>query len=298
MDEALPISVVIPAYNREALLPAALQSIDSQQRRPAEIIVVDDGSSDATADVAQRAGATVVRQSNRGVSAARNAGIRRATQPWIAFLDSDDAWLPAKLEWQWSALAAEPAAGFALGDWLVYDDAGFAQQTMLQKNARYRSIAKRRLTDASVALDQAGLSDALLRENFIALSTVVVRRELLGDEPFPEDMRYTEDLDLLLRLSAASSAVCVESTVLHYRVHGAGASRNRARIQLGRVAIADRVAAHPERYPPGAPEFFARDKPVRLARAARLFLQAGDVRAAAAALGESLRLRWSRAKPP
>src|SRR3954464_2844452 len=92
----IPVSVVIAAYNRADMLRRAIASVRAQRPAvPAEIVVVDDASSDATADVAEVLGATVVRHPvNRGESAARNSAIEAAAQPWIAVLDSDDEWLP------------------------------------------------------------------------------------------------------------------------------------------------------------------------------------------------------------
>ena len=99
----LPVSVVIPAYNRERMLRRALESVRAQRRQPSEVIVVDDASSDGTALVAEELGARVVRhEQNRGEGEARNTGFAAASQPWVALLDSDDEWLPHHLETLWS----------------------------------------------------------------------------------------------------------------------------------------------------------------------------------------------------
>ena len=99
----LPVTVIIPAYNRADTVARAVTSALAQQPAPpAEVLVVDDASADDTAEVAERAGAQVVRHDvNRGAGAARNTGLSRAEQPWIAFLDSDDEWLPHHLAWLW-----------------------------------------------------------------------------------------------------------------------------------------------------------------------------------------------------
>lgn len=109
MDKAL-ISVIIPSYNRAPILERAIQSVLIQKGPPFEIIVVDDGSTDETEKVVHNlfrlAGNTrplplkFVAQENRGVSAARNTGIYHSKGEWLAFLDSDDEWLPGKLEAQ------------------------------------------------------------------------------------------------------------------------------------------------------------------------------------------------------
>ena len=98
----LPVTVVIAAYNREDTVARAVLSVRAQTSLAAEIIVVDDASTDRTAEVAERAGAKVIRLAdNGGAARARNAGIAAAVQPWIAFLDSDDEWLPGQLSTLW-----------------------------------------------------------------------------------------------------------------------------------------------------------------------------------------------------
>ncbi len=104
------VSVVIPTFNRASVVTRALESVLLQTRPPDELLVVDDGSTDDTAERvrAELPGVRVIEQENRGVSAARNAGIRAATGTWIALLDSDDEWLPEKLDRQLRAVTTEP----------------------------------------------------------------------------------------------------------------------------------------------------------------------------------------------
>ncbi|MGD9255575.1 MAG: glycosyltransferase family A protein, partial [Chromatiales bacterium] len=104
------ISVIIPTCNRVETLPRALDSVLAQTLSVDEVIVVDDGSTDGTADLVRASYPQVrlLQQPNRGVSAARNRGIRKATGDWIAFLDSDDRWLPAKLEAQFRLIEQHP----------------------------------------------------------------------------------------------------------------------------------------------------------------------------------------------
>lgn len=102
--------MVVPTFDRASVLPRALDSVIEQTRLPAEVIVVDDGSTDATAELVESRfpGVRLLRQENRGVSAARNRGIEASRGEWIALLDSDDEWRPRKLERQLSALEAQP----------------------------------------------------------------------------------------------------------------------------------------------------------------------------------------------
>ena len=102
--------MVVPTFDRASVLSRALDSVIEQTRLPAEVIVVDDGSTDATAELVESRfpGVRLLRQENRGVSAARNRGIEASRGEWIALLDSDDEWRPRKLERQLSALEAQP----------------------------------------------------------------------------------------------------------------------------------------------------------------------------------------------
>jgi glycosyltransferase involved in cell wall biosynthesis len=98
---SFPLSVVIPVYNGARYLPEALRSVGEQTVQPDQVIVVDDGSTDDSAQIAEMfPGVEVVRQENRGAGAARNAGLDRARNEWIAFLDADDVWYPHRLELQ------------------------------------------------------------------------------------------------------------------------------------------------------------------------------------------------------
>jgi glycosyltransferase involved in cell wall biosynthesis len=106
----MTITVVIPAYNTAEYIGRAIDSVLAQTRRPDEIIVVDDGSTDDTSGIVETYGSQVrlIRRENAGVSAARNTGINAATGEWIAFLDGDDEWLKEKLQLQVELLGRNP----------------------------------------------------------------------------------------------------------------------------------------------------------------------------------------------
>ena len=108
--DGMTVSVIIPTFNRADLITRALDSVTLQSRPISEVIVVDDGSDDGTQDIIRRdyPHVRLITQVNGGVSRARNTGIRNAGGDWIAFLDSDDAWLPEKMERQISTLAIHP----------------------------------------------------------------------------------------------------------------------------------------------------------------------------------------------
>src|SRR5262245_27222824 len=127
-DKAL-VSVVIPSYNRAYCIAKTIDSVLAQTHRNVEVIVADDGSKDDTRSVIERtyghdARVRYVQQTNQGVSAARNCGLREARGEYIALLDSDDVWLPWKLEAQLRCLDALPKAGMVWTDMSAVNPAG------------------------------------------------------------------------------------------------------------------------------------------------------------------------------
>ncbi len=112
------ISVVIPTYNRAAFICRAVDSALGQTYAPLEVVVVDDGSKDDTREVLRKYGDRIryVAKENGGVSSARNVGVREATGEYIAFLDSDDTWVPEKLAVQMDIFRAHPDYGMVLSE--------------------------------------------------------------------------------------------------------------------------------------------------------------------------------------
>ena len=106
----IKVSVIIPTYNRASVLPRALDSVLQQSHETEQIIVVDDGSTDETEQLIKEnyPGVELISQQNKGVSAARNTGIQKATGDWICLLDSDDSWQANKLEKQTHAISENP----------------------------------------------------------------------------------------------------------------------------------------------------------------------------------------------
>lgn len=203
------VSVVIPTYNRARFLPGAIASIRAQSLSCAEIIVVDDGSTDDTAKVLAALGEGVVhvRQDNAGPAAARNRGIRQASGEFVAFLDTDDRWLPEKIARQVQVMRRQPSVALVSADMAIEDEYG---TRLVDSN-----FAKRSLQEFFTRLDGAPVPDAprrLLQLNFINTSTVMARREvLLAMNGFNTRLRYGEDLELWLRIAAHHDIACVPS---------------------------------------------------------------------------------------
>ena len=115
METVSLVSVIIPVFNGERYLAEAIESVLSQTYRPIEIIIVDDGSTDESARVAQQFPLSYCFQPHSGPGAARNRGVDQARGEFLAFLDADDLWVPEKLAWQIATLAARPELDAVFG---------------------------------------------------------------------------------------------------------------------------------------------------------------------------------------
>ncbi len=179
------ITVVIPSYNRRATLARALRSVCEQTQPVEQIVVVDDGSSDASAAMVARdfPGVELIRQANRGVSAARNRGIAAARGDWIALLDSDDAWLPHKIARVRDAQARHPE--FAL----YHSD-----EIWIRRGRRVNPKRRHRKHGGWIFRHCLPLCA-------ISPSAAVIRRDRLVElGGFDESLPACEDYDLWLRL--------------------------------------------------------------------------------------------------
>ncbi len=198
MPESPAVSVVIPAYNAAWCVGKAIDSVLAQDCRDFEIIVVNDGSEDDTRAVLDRFGSAirVIDQPNGGMSSARNAGIRNARGEFIAFLDSDDWWLPSKLGRQVELLRARPEVGFCSCTARVEDPDG--RLLNLWRCPEHRDLPFLAHLFRSGA-DVPG-----------SCSAVVARRSLVRTAGgFDESLRGAEDPDLWIRLAAMTEYTCI-----------------------------------------------------------------------------------------
>jgi glycosyltransferase involved in cell wall biosynthesis len=289
-----PFAVVIPAYDAARFLPRALASVAAQTSPPAEIIVVDDGSRDATAEMAEGFGVRVIRQANKGPSAARNAGVRAASAPWIAFLDADDAWEPRALERFADAVRLAPDVAIVFSDYAI-DERGAPVASWFAVDREYRRITRRRIAPGIVRCDRPALVAGIVRSiSFVSTSAMAIRRDMfLACGGFNESLRIAEDLDLLLRLFAQSTAAVIEEML-------STAYRHDANLTLDPIVNAEwefrvwrRIAANPERYAPEALTLLALERPRRLTRAGVYALRGARFAEARRRFAQSCALRFS-----
>ena len=195
---SISFSIVMPAYNSEATIDAAIESALRQTRRNFELIVVDDGSTDNTVARVERylsAGRIkLITQPHLGSSAARNAAIAESVGEYVSLLDSDDVWLPRYLEVMGETLNANPQAAVAFTDgWVLNDD--------IKKIARRTAMsAWRPSTDPS---EPAAFLRALLEHGNFVYGSATVRRSVLVDVGgFREALPACLDYELWLRIAA------------------------------------------------------------------------------------------------
>ncbi|OQY55494.1 MAG: glycosyl transferase [Desulfobacteraceae bacterium 4572_88] len=180
------VSVIIPTYNREEMLREAIDSVLAQEFRAFELIVVDDGSTDSTSEIlrAYQGQIIVIRQENKGVSAARNQGIAAASGKLIALLDSDDLWLPKKLSCQVEFFISHP-------DTLICQ----TEEIWIRNGIRVNPRKKHKKRSGMIF--EPSLSLCL-----VSPSAVMIRRELFETVGcFDESLPACEDYDLWLRIS-------------------------------------------------------------------------------------------------
>jgi glycosyltransferase involved in cell wall biosynthesis len=218
------VTVLTPAFNRAGVLERALASVRAQTLPPADVIVVDDGSADGTADVARRAGATVLRHpQSLGSGEARNTGIRAATTRWIAFLDSDDEWSPDHLR---TLLAAAPGHAFVTS--ATIDNFGRARGNT--------SGTPRLITPESL----------FFPENIVCTSTVVADREAVLAAGSFRPLARAQDLDLWIRLLQQGPGLALPQVTGTYHVTDAyTATGLRERSKAGRAVVLDTYQDEP-----------------------------------------------------
>ena len=220
------VSCIVPAFNAAHFLGEALDSIYAQTYRAIEVIVVDDGSTDATAEIAARYGdrLILIRQENAGPGAARNTGFRRARGEFIACLDADDHWHPNKLKAQLTHLTSRP--------WLAGCFVQAVNFWIDELRQEQEALAEKPITQPQGCYGFGGL---LMRRSTLE-SVGPIRPELISHE----------DVDWILRAQAAGHKFGDLDVVLYFRrIHKNNLSRSQTLAQ--KLALVDVIRAHRDR---------------------------------------------------
>lgn len=219
------VSVVIPAYNYARFLPAAIDSVLAQDYPNLELLVVDDGSTDATQEVCRPYGDRIryIYQTNAGLSAARNTGIREARFEFIAFLDADDAWEVTKLTRQMDVFVSMPPE-FGVVATGRRNISGTGALLLDYKGERRGS-------------HEVNLRDLLVRSRFVPSSVVARRTCFDRSGGFDTTLRSSEDRDMWIRIAAHFRLYWLNEPLTLYRRHDSSMSRHadRMKANTGRV---------------------------------------------------------------
>ncbi|HZZ92449.1 MAG TPA: glycosyltransferase [Usitatibacter sp.] len=252
------VSIVMPAYNSEGTVVAAVDSCRAQSHRDCEVIVVDDGSTDGTWDrISRLPGVKAIRKPNGGVASARNAAMRHASGDFIAWMDADDLMHPQRIALELDVLRAHPRAVLASTDFSAFhdDEPDFDASHIA---AYYRAVRLAQTVDslydeesAPVELDGTPRRvllghayERLVHGNFVHPPTILLRRgawERAGT--FDESLRYGSEYDHLLRLARLGDFAYIDAPLLRYRRGPSQLSHNAShgRMPLDTVAVLDKL---------------------------------------------------------
>jgi hypothetical protein len=278
------LTVVIPTYNRADLLGEAIDSVLAQEWPELELLVVDDGSTDETPEVLAGYGdrVRVIRQENAGESAARNTGIHAATHELVALLDSDDYWLPGKLERQLALFSQDPAP-----------DVTFTAYTRIGDVAEEEDI----VLDHWEGTQEDALEQLLLGCR-INTSTALGRRSAFIDAGlYDTSLRCAQDYDLWLRIAARGYRTAyVPEPLATYRIHPGAVSLDPELVNKSTERVLQRVfdsGTLPEAFQGRRDFFMAR----RYLNSACFYLDCGEGRAAADSIVRAARTRPASVRP-
>ncbi len=222
------VSVIIPTYNRAKNLIQSIDSVMNQTYQDLEIIIVDDGSTDNTKEVLSKYDGKVryFYQENRGVSAARNIGIKESRGEFIAFLDSDDSWLGNKLEQQMKLFQYDPSVS------LQYSYARYLDKANNIEFIRPKNVSK-------------SFKDFLYEDTVLPTSSVVLKKSVLEEVGmFDEGLPGIEDYDLWLRCSRKFKIGFIPETLVLKNNSSSNLSFNHSKMYIGYIKVCEKLLAN------------------------------------------------------
>lgn len=281
-------TIVVPAYNVSATLPATIAALSAQTFRDFEVVIVDDGSIDDTTLIAETQAAKdsrfrVVRQFNRGLAGARNSGIAAAQGQVIGFCDADDLWVPEKLATHVDHLVENPEVGISYSASAMIDEAGnrigHAQRPRLYRVTQEHVFKRNPIGNGSAPV---------IRREALAAIAWRPASETKRDWVFDETFRQSEDIECWMRLCLQTDWIMegVPGLLTEYRVNSTGLSAN----VDAQLASWERMVT---KLRPTAPDFFAKyeaaARAYQLRYLARRAVSSGDGDAACALLARAFR---------
>ncbi len=306
MNDSLSVSVIIPTYNRAHLIGRAVRSVLAAVEPGDEVIVVDDGSTDGTAELLRSFGDRIrcLRGPHRGCGAARNAGIAAARNPLVAFNDSDDEWAADKLRLQRALLHARPDLVFCFSDFGLRDEDGCETprglfgwhsdsrpwEEILGPGRLFSSLAPLPPGRPDFRVHIGDLYPTMLRSNYVASQSVLVRLERAGDAlAFPEDLVIHEDYQCWARLARLGRVAYMECLTFWQWGHVGPrlSSADDLRWSTDRIKLLERVWGRDERFLARHREQYERTLAAERIARARALVRAGRTREARAELRQA-----------
>ncbi len=229
----MSISVIIPVFNGEKTIRETINSILNQTFQDIEVIIINDGSTDATLEIIESISDSRIKifsYPNAGLSASRNRGISLAKKEYISFIDADDLWTPDKLESQWQALQSNPQAAVAYS-WTDYID----ESSKFLKSGRRVKVNGDAFSKLLVANFLENGSNPLIEKTAL---------DKVGG--FDESLFAAEDKDMWLRLAANYDFVCVEKPQILYRTSTNSMSTNLKRQEAASLQVIKRGFSYPK----------------------------------------------------
>ena len=238
------VTVIIPTFNAARFLPTALDSILSQEFRDFEVIVVDDGSTDDTAEVMRTYGGSAVRyvplpENSGGCSKPRNVAIEQARGEFIALLDADDVWCPGHLAHAVAVFERAPHLGLVFTNCVNIDEDGQRfPGTRLDDYDNFHRIEKHEVGDHLFVIPRDVAFRAMFAEHFVGVSGAVIPRAVFARVGgFDEDLRNSEDRDMWYRIAREYDVGYVDAVDYHYRIRRGSMSSRGARLFQARIAV-------------------------------------------------------------
>lgn len=287
-----PVTVLVPTFNNGRYIREALDSVLNQSYRDFEVIVIDDGSTDDTAQVLSGYGERVryILQDNRGVSAARNNGMRMARGRYVAFLDADDIWEPDNLRVKVALLEQRPELGAVFSNFELFSaEPGFKGGDMTRQYAFFRTTGLTMadiMAETDIKFDVGGaprrgmagwIFESLFRGNFILPSASLVRLAGVWEVGgFKEELHTQEDYEYWLRMAKRYPMGFVDEALVRYRKHPAQAS-DQSKIRQTVSAVIGVIAEYEDEFRcAGRKDAFWDRMVVLRLELAKVFLGEGD----------------------
>lgn len=247
------VSVIVPLYNQERYVSETLDSLVSQQISDLQILVVDDGSTDRSAEVVKRYVrmdrriSLVANSRKKGVSGARNTGLDLARGTWVYFIDSDDFLATDALNVLLTYAGDQFGASIIAGDSCVTDSSSTKGKDPFFLSQQRIASQLKMSADCQACYLENPVPDFLKSEMCLQVGTAIFKRSLIERAGrFKEGMSHSEDTDYWYRLTNRSRMILTRNIILYRRIHGSSATRNLEAVHKGAISCYEGLLQHPD----------------------------------------------------